>query len=304
MVLQSQSLTVGDLWRMWLAERKQDGYDNSIYEAQWVSLGATFANRFPDLLETEDFRAYARARFALGRAPATVNTELARLRACLKWAADTHKIARRPKVWVPSPGKPRERVLSGDEARALVAAASRGDPHIYLFTVIAFATGARHTAILDLTWDRVDFIGETIEFDEDLPPDPMNKSWRKGRATVLMNRTLQRALEMAFKGRQTEFVIEHGGRRLKTVRDGFRNAVRRAGLGKMVGDVFETDVTPHTIRHSVVTWLDHASIEARRTAQLVGHRDERTTTRVYTHASPEVLRAAVKHLDDVFDQVD
>jgi len=46
-------------------------------------------------------------------------------------------------------------VLSLEEAPALVAA-SKSDPHIHVFIVIVFGIAVRHTAILDLTWDRVD----------------------------------------------------------------------------------------------------------------------------------------------------
>ena len=108
-------------------------------------------------------------------------------------------------MWIPRPGKSRDRVLSIEEAKLLVKGVGAGDPHVGLFVELAFATGARHGAILDLTWERVDFVRGTIQFDEDLPPDPMSKSWRKGRATVPMNRGARKALEVAFAGRQTPY---------------------------------------------------------------------------------------------------
>lgn len=298
---------MGDLWDMWLKEREADGFSNEIYKANWKALKPFFGNRFPDLLKAQDFRDYAKARFALGRKPSTVNTELARLRACLAWAFDTRMIGVRIKVWVPPPGRGRQRVLTRDEARAIILGASEGDPHSYLFAVLLFATGARHMAVLDLTWDRIDFVAGTIQFDEDLPPDPMSKAWRKGRATVPMNKLSREALDTARAGRRTDYVIEHGGKRLKTVHDAFRNAVRRAarrvpslGTFKVIEgrEVFFTKVTPHTVRHTVATWLDEADIETRRTANLLGHRNEITTKKVYTHSGPSVLGAAVEVLDE------
>jgi len=300
------SHTIGALWALYLAERAKDGFNNDIYAANWVALGATFANRTPDLLKTDDCREYARARFALGRASATVNTELTRLRACLQWAADTDLIAKAPKVWAPSAGKSRDRVLSPDEAGRLIQSARLGDPHIGLFVVLAFATGGRHTAILDLTWDRIDFDAGTIELDVDLPPDPMDKSWRKGRAKMIMSNMARVALTIAKEGRQTDHVIEHGARRLKTVREGFLSAVRRAGLGEYVPhptkpgeQIFETDITPHTIRHTVASWV-HGKVQTAFTAQLLGHRDEATTRKVYTHADVELTRAPVQIIDEAF----
>ncbi|HEU4381089.1 MAG TPA: hypothetical protein VFR73_21165 [Hyphomicrobiaceae bacterium] len=41
--------------------------------------------------------------------------------------------------------------------------------------------------------------------------------------------------------------------------------------------MFETDVTLHTIRHTVVTWLDELKVDSKRTAQFVGHADDRVT---------------------------
>lgn len=285
--------TIADLWTMWLNDRAADGFDNAIYNAHWASLGPAFGHRAPDLLTTQDCRDYARQRFAAGISAWTVHTELRRLSSCLKWAHEHRHIEWRPKVWVPSPGKHRDRVLTFDEARKLVATAAEcSDPHVYLFVVLLFATGARHRAILDLTWDRVDFTRGLIQFDEDLPPDPMSRSWRKGRATVPMNDLARKALEIAHAGRQTAHVVEHGGRRLRSARDGFAAAVARAGLSD--------DVTPHTIRHTVITWLDERGEDRRRAAQLAGHRDERTTARVYTHTSPEALRGTVGALDTPF----
>jgi integrase len=304
-----RTLTVNDVWAMWLREREADGFNNDIYRHQYKPMGAVFGTRSPLLLEAQDFRDYAQSRFDAGKAPATVNTELRRLSSCFKWAAETRKLPFRVKVWVPAAGGSRERVLSIVEAQALVRAAEQGDPHVYLFVVLAFATGARHTAILDLTWDRIDFVSGKIQYDEDLPPNPMSRSYKKGRATVPMNRAARAALEIAYAGRQTDYVIEHGGKRLKAIHDGFRAAVVRAGLGHLVeaptpnnpGNLrVVTDVTPHTIRHTVATWLDALKIADKRTAQLLGHSDEETTKKHYTHASFEVLSEAVEHLDAAF----
>lgn len=274
-----------------MADRERDGFSNEIYLHQWKALAPHFASRDPNLITKEDCRTYARLRFESGRAASTVHTELSRLRGCLKWAHSERLIGPPPAVWVPQAGRPRDRVLSPDEAKALLAAAREGDPHVFVFVVLLFATGGRHRAVLDLTWSRVDFEGGVIELDEMLPPDPMVKAWRKGRATVAMSKLARLALQEAHAGRQTDHVVEHGGRRLRDAREGFAGAVRRAGL---------EGVTPHTIRHTVATWL-HGKIETSFTAQLLGHRDEATTKKVYTHASAEHTRAAVDIIDGTLD---
>lgn len=289
LVTQRRARTIGDLWALWLADRAEDGFDNAIYEANWKAMENTFAHRDPAQITKADCRGYARARFDAGRAAWTVVTELTRLRACLNWAESHGHIAKAPFVWVPSKGKPRDRALTADEMRRLISAAAEGDPHVMVFVWLAVQTGARHTAILDLTWDRVDFVAGTISYDERLPPDPMSKAWKKGRATVPMGRHVREVLLHAKRGARTRFVVEHGGRRIKSIREGFAAAVRRAGLpGK---------VTPHTLRHSVATLLRSRDVEYARTARLLGHEDERTTQLNYTHTDAQYLVATVEIID-------
>ena len=293
---QQQSHTIGDLWKMWLEDRAGDGLSNDIYNANWVSLKPVFAHRVPHLLKKDDWRAYARARFALGRSSWTVNTELSRLKACLQWAVGDKHLSEMPVWWIPSRGKPRSRVLTLDEAKRLLeSAAERSDPHIYLFIVLALSTAARHTAILDLTWDRVNFVTGEVTYDTSEPVEPRSKSWKKGRATVIMGKLLREALEHAYEGRQSKYVIEHGGKRLKTVKEGFAAAVKRAGLSK--------GISPHTLRHTVSTWLkvDGVGLELR--AQLLGHTDSRTTDVVYSHAGAEILQPVIERLDETLPHV-
>jgi integrase len=280
--------TVGDLWKLWLAERAKDGLSNKVYDANWKALGATFENRSWDRITTDDCRDYARARFEKGIAPATVNTELSRLRSCLHWAESMNHIGRPPKIWVPSPGRPRDIVLTPEEAASLIAAARQGDFHVGVFTVLLFATGGRHSAILDLTWDRIDFDRGIINLDDDLPPDPMHKTWRKGRAEVVMSKMARAILQEAWSGRTCNHVVEHGGRRLKSAREGFAAAVRRAELSD--------EITPHVIRHTVASW-QQGKVATSFTAQLLGHRDEGTTRKVYQHPTAELTRPAIDVID-------
>jgi len=284
------SPTVGSLWRAWLAERAKDGLSNAVYNANWKALAPFFEHRAPDQLRRDDWRDYARQRFDAGIAPATVHTELSRLSVCLKFAAEMRWIAHRPKHWLPAKPKPRGRVLTPDEAMRLIAGARQCDPHVEVFVVLLFATGARHRAVLDLEWSRIDFEKGTIDLEVDLPPDPMNKSWRKGRAHVVMSRLARDVLTRAKSGATCDHVVEHGGRRLKECREGFRSARVRAGLSD--------DITPHTIRHTVASWAK-GSVATDATAALLGHADEATTRLVYQHGNAEHTRPVVEHIDNV-----
>jgi integrase len=311
---QAAAYTVGEIWEDWLKERAKDGYSNKIYQFQWVAMKPHFEKRTAILLTTDDCRAYAQARFDAGCRPATVHTELSRLRACIHWAAESRSYFGEqlpPKIWVPASGKPRSRVLTPDEAwRIITAARNEGDPHIYVFIVLLFTTGARHTAILELEWDRVDFAAGTIKFEDEMVYDPMSKAWKKGRGHVVMSKLAREALDEIYPGRsKCGFVIEHGGRRLKTCREGFAWACVRAGLGEAAPSPCPsnpnkvrpvTDITPHTIRHTVASWL-RGKVQTAFTASLLGHEDEETTRKVYEHADAEATRPAVQIIDATFD---
>lgn len=267
---------VGKLWKMWTESRAKDGFSNKIYDYNWKSLEPHFSLRKPTELNDDDFRDYAKARFAAGRRPQTVHTELSRLRYCLKWAKKKEHILKEIDVWLPSRGKGRQLRIKADEARALVAQA--GDPHIRLFILLAITTGARHRAILELTWDRVDWVNNTVDYDTREDPNPMHKNYKKGRARAPFGPTVRAALLQAFDGRQTNYVIEHGAKPLKSVRDGFANAVWRAGLNPKV--------TPHILRHSVATWMREAGADWHKISTLLGQTDSKTPELFYTHVDP------------------
>lgn len=285
-----------------MKEREANKYPCEIYWHQWKALEPHFGHRTPGTMTAQDWRDYADNRInGLGRSPSTVHTELVRLRASLAWGVKADLIPKAPLDYIPTPSAPRDRVLSRHEVERLIEAAKEySDPHVYLFIVLAFNTGARHRAILDLTWDRVDFASGIINYDDDLPKDPLAKSWRKGRATVLMSKAARVALWDAWRGRQTSHVIEHGGNRLTTIRNGFRAAVERAGLGRHVDGEFVTDVTPHTIRHTFITRMQTRRVHTKLTAMFVGHGDEDTTNKVYTHLDVEALREVVTAVDEEF----
>lgn len=293
LVKKEKANTIGAMWAAWLKERAKDGLSNKIYGFNWVAMEPHFGHLLPSTITADTCREYAKKRFDAGIAPATVHTELSRLRHCFKWATDNLLIDRAPKVWIPPKGKGRRVVLTRQEARDLLEAAKKGDPHIVVFVAILFATGARHHAITELGWSRVNFEANTIDFNVDGHRDPMSKAYTKGRAVVLMNRVCLEVLIKAYKGRQTEWVIEHGGRNVKDCRRGFNAAVKRAGITKRI--------TPHTIRHSIVSWLqEQKDLATRHVSQLVGHVDEATTRLHYTHMSPDALQTVVGVLDEVF----
>jgi integrase len=150
---------IADLWEAYSADRKQTVARTDRFAATWKALAPHFGHRMGTAVNQDDCRAYYRARKREGLSDSTVKTELEFLRACLRFKYG----AGAPRLWLPPASKPRDRYLTKGEARALVDAIDT--PHVKLFVQIALATGARMSAILDLTWDRVDLKRATADFN-------------------------------------------------------------------------------------------------------------------------------------------
>jgi integrase len=135
-------------------------------------------------------------------------------------------------------------------------------------------------AILELTWNRVDFRRNQVDFG----PAPGGKT----RAIVPINRPLLAVLKEARQAATCPYVIEHGGRSVVSVKAGTRGAAKRAGL---------PGVTPHILRYTAATWMAIARVPMDEIARLLGHGDPRITARVYAKYNPDYLRAAVTAIE-------
>lgn len=189
-------------------------------------------------------------------------------------------IDRAPHVWRPEKPSPKERWLTEAEIHRLLHCA--GSPHIELAIHLMFATAARVGAILDLTWDRVDFGRRQINLRL---PDAQT---RKGRAIVPMNNSIRAALQTAHGAALSDYVVEYAGKPVASIRNGFTAAVRRAGL---------KEVTQHTLRHTSAVHMAAAGIPMDQISQFLGHSNTQITAKVYVRFAPDHLRKAADVLD-------
>lgn len=278
--------TVADIWDDYRADRQKDGKQVANFDWDWKALEPRFGSLEVDAITADVCRSYARDRMAMGKSAGTVWTELTRLRSCINWAAKRRVIALAPYVWVPAKPPPKQRVMSEWEVIALLDACKV--PHIRLFVILAISTGARTGAILQLTWDRVDFAAGTIDLRSTEAVNPLTKEARKGRAVVPMTAEARAALTEALTGALSGHVIEWDGEPVSKVRKGFQAAVDAAKL---------QGVTPHTLRHTAATWLEEDGVDMRRISRVLGHRDQRTTERIYAKPGAETLRPAADVID-------
>jgi integrase len=279
-VASGSAYTVADAWNGYT---KALGAKPSAVTAshQWKAVAPTFAERNASTLTEDDCRRYIEARRGQGRSDSTIWSELSRLRSALKWAENKRLIDRAPKIWLPPPAAPRDKRLTREQVSAFIGACTL--PHVKLFVILAATTGARMGAILSLTWNRVDLERGLIRYH-----DPAVVSTKKGRATTPINALAREALMEARKGATTPFVIEWAGQRVRSIKKGLATAGERAGTPW---------VTAHVFRHSAACILAEAGVPMAEIAQMLGHKDSRTTEAIYARFSPSYLRKAAATLE-------
>ncbi|WP_170516244.1 tyrosine-type recombinase/integrase [Ruegeria atlantica] len=233
----------------------------------------------PEQISVRDCKAYIADRRQAGIQDGTIWTQLGKLRTCLNWAEKTGLIDRAPYIERPSKPAPRERYLTRQEISQLLAVDCAH--HIKLAIWLMLSTAARVTAVLELTWDRVDFERRQINLRT-------GDGRRKGRAVVPMTESLYSALLNAQKVALSDYVVEWAGGPMKSIKKGLKAAAVAAGL---------PDVSPHVLRHTAAVPMAEAGIPMDEIAQFLGHSDTRITASVYARYSPEHLRKAASALE-------
>lgn len=240
----ARTYTVDQMLTDYIAERGPEVAHPASLEGHAVTLRKHFGELLAEDLNDDLAKAFIAARTAEGRAQGTVDKNLKILRAALNWAYRTDKISRVPYFQTPGRGAERDRFLSAEEyLRFLDAANDSQTPfHIRLFINLALLTAQKTADILELTWDRVRFDagrGGEIEFGLDSADDDDDEDDLDSHI-VPMHNDLSTLLMEAKKRRESDWVIEWRGERVKVVFQGFHAVTERAGLT----DLRQTDIRP------------------------------------------------------------
>lgn len=262
---------LSDLWPAYVRDRMENVVRKDRFASLWKALEPHFGHRLGKAITEADCRAYAQHRKRVGKTGSTIRTELEMLRACLRF----HYRAAAPQIWLPPASAPRDRWLSHAELSTLLE--NIETPHIRLFVILAVTTGARMGAILDLTWDRVDFAAGTIDYR------PAGRHQTNKRRTIIpMNQSARAALKEAADGAVTDYVIEYGGEPVKSVKKAIAAAARRSSI----------PCSPHVFRHTAGVWMAQADVPMQKIAQFLGHTSSRVTETVYARYSPSFMKDA------------
>ncbi len=254
-----------------MSEKKGQARAKSVTRGYHKPLEPFFGPLLPEQITPELVAQYIVERNAVG---VSGRHELVELKATLNAAERRKAITKAPHIDLPAAGRPRERFLTRGEFHRLLECAEYS--HTRLFILIAGTTGARKGAVLDLTWDRVK-LGEQgtgwIDFD-----NPDRPETHKRRTIVRITGVLVRELQKAKKQAQSNHVIECYGEPLNDIRTSFMNAAAKAGLGP--------EVTPHVLKHSVISWLAQEGVSIDRISYMTAT-SPKMIERVYRKYNPD-----------------
>jgi integrase len=193
------------------------------------------------------------------------------------------------------------------------AAAEETDPDLAAFLVLAAATGARRSELLELRWIDVEMaagvltIGRALVLGVDglVEKDTKTHAIRRvsidPRTTDVLaahrHRVLERAAACAVAVSPSAYVFSHAITGEEpwhpdSTSRAFRRICDRLGL---------EGVRLHDLRHYVATRLLAGGVDVRTVAGRLGHRNASTTLNVYSHFLPEADRDAANLLARLLD---
>ncbi len=241
-------------------------------------------------------RAYLAGLADRGLAASSVAGRLAAVRSLYRHALRHGRIAADPLAGVRAPRRPSRlpRVLSVDEAEALVTAPGHAEPRDAALArrdaavlELLYATGMRISELAGLTLDRVDLRRRQLRV---LGKGNKERELVFGApAALALDAYLATARPViAARGAPSEAVFLNaagGPLSARGARLVIERWVARTGVSPRT--------SPHTLRHSFATHLLEGGADLRVVQELLGHVNLQTT-QVYTHLSDAALRSAYR----------
>lgn len=209
--------------------------------------------------------------------PASVNRELACLKHMFTLAVHWQYLGDNPLRLVKNFKEPpgRTRYLTEEEEELLLINCAN---YIKPIVIMALETGMRKGEILNLKWSEVDMIAGIIRIE---------KAKNNETRSLPINGKLYDLLISMKCDAGTQYVFAHkNGKPYRDIRDGFKAALRRAGIGNF---------RFHDLRHTFASRLAMKNVGIRIIQELLGQKTIAMTTR-YSHLSIKSLREAVDKL--------
>ena len=240
-----------------------------------------------------ELKRYRKTRGDEGAAPATINREMATLSHLLKSAIRWRWMAPGAMPIIPKVTEDRKpiRILTEEQSDTLMKAAiADQDGRLWLFVACALNAAMRHSEILRIRYDNIDFDARRIFVPK------AKAGQREQPITASLAAALQRQRDMEDDPDGWVFpnMIPKQAKsphRTNMAR-GFARAVARAGLDP-------DKVTPHVMRHTAITRLVKTKVDLPTIQKISGHKTLAMVLR-YVHVHGEHIDTAIETLNTDF----
>jgi integrase len=251
-----------------------------------------------DKINTFMVEQYKKVRKDEGRAPATINRDIATLRNILNKAVEWKYLKDNPlrgykllkeqneKMWA---------LTHEEESRLLQACDNTQQTEKYLSDMVSFAlhSGMRLEEIRSLKKTDVDIKARFI-----VVTNTKNSEQRK----VPINETLLEIIKRRMQRKFTDYIFcDAKGNKLTVLTNAFWTAVANAGLKRnedVRGELKEVRFRFHDLRHTFGSRLGMAGVDVKTIMEIMGHKTYRMALR-YQHPAPDHKQRAVNFLDQI-----
>lgn len=223
------------------------------------------------------------------RSAGTIRRELGTLQAAMNYAHREGYVTSAPVVTLPHKPESKERWLTRSEAARLVWTAYRGHKakHLARFILIGLYTGTRKDAILRMGFEP-NTVGGWFDLDHGIMyrRGDAERSTNKRRTPAPIPRQL-RAHLCRWRSGGDRWAVQYEGMRIGDVKRSFARVVKDAGL---------SGVTPHTLKHTAITWALQNGASVWDCAGFFATSPE-TIAKTYGHHSPSHQATALKAVE-------
>ena len=231
-----------------------------------------------------DILRYATLRLEEKAAPATVNRELAALRAAYRLGLDNDVIVAMPRIKLLPENNVRKGFADGHQVEAI---ARRLRDEVADGVRFAFQTGWRRAEVFSLSWSQVDWSGGFVRLE---PGMTKNGEGRAFPITPALRALLERRQEYTRRCERAQtriipLVFHRKGQPVKSFRRTWADACKKTGLP---GLLF------HDLRRSAVRNLERAGVSRSVAMKLVGHKTESVYRRYAIVAESDLREAGAK----------
>lgn len=238
-------------------------------------------------------------RFGKLASSGTTRRELGVLQAALNYCHREGYLVTAPKVVLPPKSLPKERWLTRQEAAWLLRAARNlrvDGRHLAHFILHGLYTGSRKQTILAMHINIPSLSGGHVDTVNGIlyrKPQGKQETTKRQRPARLPSRYLAFLRIQARNGRR-HIVQDHDGRRIGDIKNAWKHAIVLAQelAAKKDIQIDLSDATPHTLKHTAITWALQKGASPWDAAGYFSTSIE-TIERVYAHHSPDHQKTAV-----------